>query len=415
MATHSFFRVRIFACLVGLGFLVISGTAPRFQAHAQKPPAGPQTTVPNVVGMNLTQAENELKGAQLDHTLSSKRENTTDKTKQNTVASQTPAAGAQAGVGSKVTVVLYKYVAGPAQTRVPNVVGMDRAQAEKQVIQAQLRPVDNKQTITTSDQNKNAVVASQNPPAGTQVAVNSAVTVVYYRYNSAYTTVPNVVGMDRVHANREIEQARLRIVESRQSEDTTDKTKNNVVASQSPAAGTETAARSAVTVVCYRYNSAYTTVPNVVGMKLADAHATLTQARLDTHGAPSYQPTSERNKGGTVVSTAPAAGAQVASGTMVSLTVYAFGAGGTKKEKPDPTGGKVTVPSVVGLKSSQAMTVLSHVSLVGKPASDTQITNDPTKDGMVASQSPAAGAQVDAQTLVVFTLYIAAEKAGSKP
>ena len=419
MTKLNIFLLQVVACVVGLGVVGISGTVPCLHAVPSMPPTGQTTTVPSVVGTTLTQAENQLKGAQLSCTLSTHRTNTSDRTQDSKVASQTPAAGEQVAAGSTVTVVLYKYVSGPAQTTVPDLVGLNHAQTDKQATLAHVRLVVSKEREDTSDSSKNATVASQSPAAGTQVTVNSTVTVVLYKYIQGNAAIPNLVGMSRIQATRALSQVQLRILESRDKVDTGDKTKDYVVASQSPGAGTVAAAHSLVTVVFYRYLPGSAIVPNVAGMKVIDARLVLQQKGLRSTGAPSEQSTNARNKDHTVLSTNPAAGTMATAQTNITLTIYVFGhtthgtsGGKPREDQPEPGGGKVTVPCVVGLKGAQATAVLSHVQLSGKQTSDYQPTNDPSQYGFVASQTPTAGTEVDAQTMVLFTLYIAAEKAG---
>jgi beta-lactam-binding protein with PASTA domain len=364
MAKLKIFRSPILPlCLAGVWILLILGTAPRAQAGPQKPPPppAPQVTVPNVVGMTRIQARVQIVSAKLTYVESRQKEATGDKNKTATVASVSPAAGTQVAVHSQVTVVLYSYT--PSQT---------------------------------SQQ------SSQKPPA------------------EHLTTVPDVVGMKVAVARTALNRANLMMVVDATVHFTYDRSLAQTVMAMNPAAGAQLPLRSRVVLSVYTFNpkppqpaGTQVTVPNVVGMKLVNGGAVLMDAGLKSMGTRPVQLTPDRNKVDTVASTNPAAGAQVPRGTNVVMTVYRLDS--KRSTSHDATGAKVTVPSVVGLKSAQAMTVLSNVQLQGKPASDYQVTNNAGQDGLVASQTPAAGTEVDAHTMVIFTLYLAADKAGTNP
>ena len=114
--------------------------------------SGPDTVaVPNAVGLAEAEARDRLvaAGFQVESTgVFSERE-------PGTVASQTPAAGAEANPGSTVSIEVSK---GTGLVRVPNVVGLTRGQAEAELSNVQLEA--------------NVVEVPSDEPVGTVVAQN---------------------------------------------------------------------------------------------------------------------------------------------------------------------------------------------------------------------------------------------------
>jgi hypothetical protein len=69
-----------------------------------------------------------------------------------------------------------------AQVTVPDVVGMKAAQARSVLLRAKLKCVNGPQKELTDDRSKHDTVASQTPPAGTEVAAGTPVTLMRYVY-----------------------------------------------------------------------------------------------------------------------------------------------------------------------------------------------------------------------------------------
>jgi eukaryotic-like serine/threonine-protein kinase len=119
-------------------------------------------------------------------------------------------------------------------------------------------------------------------------------------------------------------------------------------------------------------------VPNVAGRSEADARNALNQAGFTN--IQKQEQASDSVAAGNVISTDPAAGAQV-DPTEPIVLVVSSGAS------------KVAVPSVQNLSEANARAALEGVGLVASV--QTQNVLNPTQDGIVITQSPSAGAMVD--------------------
>ena len=130
------------------------------------------------------------------------------------------------------------------------------------------------------------------------------------------------------------------------------------------------------------------TVPDVVGMKEADATTTLAKANftVDVQTGPSDKPA------GIVYKQDPAGGSSVTLGTRVTIFV---------SNGKAPT---VTVPSVLGLKQNPAVAKLESagfsVSIVLKDV------GDPAQDGVVIAQAPAGGSKLTQGKTVTITVGV---------
>jgi len=99
----------------------------------------------------------------------------------------------------------------------------------------------------------------------------------------------------------------------------------------------------------------------------------------------------------TVLEQAPAGGATAALGSGVTLTVsngQGKGGGGT--------GRPVDVPAVTGMTEKDAVKALEGSGLV--PAVQFVDVTDPKQDGIVLSQSPAAGERVPSGSTVLIVV-----------
>jgi beta-lactam-binding protein with PASTA domain/beta-glucanase (GH16 family) len=136
-------------------------------------------------------------------------------------------------------------------------------------------------------------------------------------------------------------------------------------------------------------NSAVPTsaVPNVVGDLQGNAELLIYNAGL-TIGTETIQ-SSTTVANGAIISTSPAAGAQVAPGTAINLVISSNGS-----STPPTT---VTVPNVVGQTQSAATSTLAADGLT---SSVTQQCSATVASGNVISQSPAAGASVNSGSSV---------------
>jgi len=130
--------------------------------------------------------------------------------------------------------------------------------------------------------------------------------------------VPSLVGVSKASAAKRAEDLGLKLVVKGTTPDPD--VVNGAVASQDPTAGALVPYGSDLTVLISAGSDAFA-LPDVVGMTLAEARTALRAQGLDVQfvTAPSDAPT------GTVTASAPAAGAKVASGDVVRLTIAGDG------------------------------------------------------------------------------------------
>jgi beta-lactam-binding protein with PASTA domain/tRNA A-37 threonylcarbamoyl transferase component Bud32 len=191
-------------------------------------------------------------------------------------------------------------------------------------------------------------------------------------------SVPNVVGETAQTAQQTLQNNNLTLGSTTRKTSTVPQ---GEVISSSPAAGVKVKKNSDVNLVVSEGPMVITvTVPSVVDEQLAAAIVKLDQAKLGykvvdvSSGRPS----------GTVLKQTPAAGTMTKSTTEVTLTVV-----GTQTSVP--------VPNVVGDTPGAAGAQLSNAQLTLGSQSNT-CSSQPT--GVVASQTPTAGANVPPQTPV---------------
>lgn len=256
------------------------------------------------------------------------------------------------------------------QTRivVPDVTGMPTAQADSTLSSAGLEMVVTQRV--SSAENASGTVISEDPAAGAEVRRGTSIKVVVST-GKATAAVPSLIGATLEAASSSVANAGL--VVGTVVTQNSDSFPANTILSQSPAAGTQLAAGSTVTLIVSA-GEARVTVPDVEGLTRAQATARLTDAGLVADATTVFS----NLPSGIVVSQGPTAGATVAEGSSVAISV----SGG-----PAP----VSVPNVVGAKEADAVRSLQDVGLVpvSVPTSGT-----PSQVGNVISQSPTRGSSV---------------------
>ncbi len=330
-------------------------------------------TVPNVVGKTEADANTAIVSANLVvGTVTTAYSNTVVA---GNVISQKPAAGTVVATGSKVS-----YVESLGKPIVPNVVGKTAAKAN-----AAIKSVDNLKvgTVTTAYSNTVAkgVVISQDPNAGTEVAIGSKVN---YVKSLGKPIVPNIVGKTAADANTAIINANLVV-----GTVTTAYSKTvaaGKVISQKPAAGKKVAVGSSVNYVESLGKSTTVTVPNLVGKTADDAYAAIINANLVVGTMTTAY--SDTVAAGNVISQNPAAGTVVATGSAVSY-VESLGKSTT-----------VTVPNLVGKTADDAYAAIVDANLV--VGTMTTAYSDTVAAGNVISQNPAAGTEVATGSVVSY-------------
>ncbi|WP_354644895.1 Stk1 family PASTA domain-containing Ser/Thr kinase [Kitasatospora camelliae] len=189
--------------------------------------------------------------------------------------------------------------------------------------------------------------------------------VTYTLSSAVYATVPAVLGQSRAQATATLDRSGLNAVFTEQFSETVE---TGQVISTDPAVGQEVRKSDAVKVVLSR-GPERIAVPELAGKPLEAARKALADARL-TPGAVS-EVFNDSVARGSVVSSSPAVGGQVAVNSPVALVV---------------SKGMVPVPNVVGLGKDEATKALTDA---GFKVQTSGINLFGT--GKVATQTPAAG------------------------
>ncbi len=393
------------AALTGAGLSVgqvseaYDATVPAGQVISQNPAAGTEAlpgapvsvvvslgvrmiAVPDLSGMTAAGAEAVLLGADL--TLGAVTEVNSDTVPAGQVMGQSPAPGVEVLEGTAVAVTVSL---GPLPVAVPNVTGMAQAAAAAALSGAGLAagPVSESYSATVPA----GSVISQNPAAGTLVLPGAAVALEVSKgpAPAGDIPVPNLAGMTQAQAGAALTAAELSLGTVSEVYNAT--VPAGQVISQSPAAGVEVAAGTAVNLTVSR-GPEPVVVPDVTGMTQANAAAALTGAGLDVGQV--VQAFSDTIPVGRVISQDPAADAEVPPGTAVDLEV---------SKGPAPPG-DIAVPSLAGMTQAQAGAALTGATLALGAVTEAYSATVPA--GQVISQNPAAGAMVAAATPVNIVL-----------
>ena len=240
---------------------------------------------------------------------------------------------------------------------VPNVIGMDRNEAEKALIGAKL--------LLGKVSGSGEKVKTQSPPAGNEVERGSSVDI-----DLGTTPVPTTVVVPRL-IGRNIDDVPA-VLGERGLKLGAVAGKGEIVRRQRPTPGSRVPIGSAVNVSTRGgvVPPVLIRVPKVVGSKVSAARSALTSVGLKLGGTPA----DDRK----VATQRPSAGTLVAAGSVVTVTLAPIA--------------MVRVPDLVGSQVGDARTALSAVDLV---------LGGVLKTGRaIASQQPRAGTMVPAGTMV---------------
>lgn len=206
---------------------------------------------------------------------------------------------------------------------------------------------------------------------------------VWYINSGQFTHVPAVIGQSESAAKKRLSDAGLSVrkVDRRYS----DTVQRGQVIETDPATGARVRGNASVTVVVSR-GPEMVKVPDVTGKSLDEAKKALTDAGL-TPGSVT-QEFNEDTDQGSVVSTAPAAGAPRRADSAVALVVS--------------KGAPVEVPKVVGDSVADATAALKDAGLNVEIAPDQ--VNSPEDAGKIAAQSAAEGSQAAKGDTVTLTV-----------
>jgi len=167
------------------------------------------------------------------------------------------------------------------------------------------------------------------------------------------------------------------------------------VIGQDPPAGTMMLQESTVTLTVTTGGPTPATVPDVLGEDVSAARTALESAGFPV----SETQTPSEAVSGIVVGQEPAGGATLMMGQTVTIVVSS-GSGASTTTLPSA----VAVPDVTGMRLARATLVLNRVGLVAQ-AEASLPSDDPGVAGTVASQSPAAGAEVPPGATIRLTVY----------
>jgi beta-lactam-binding protein with PASTA domain len=200
--------------------------------------------------------------------------------------------------------------------------------------------------------------------------------------------VPDVAGQSAADATATLVAAGYDVAERTEASDSVEA---GIAIRTEPAAGTELAAGSTVTLVVSS-GSATVAVPDVVGKPVDDAVNEIESAGLATS---IQEQTSEEVEAGIVIETNPRGGVDVAPGSEVIVVV---------STGPED----VTVPDFLGMTVEEAEAAAEAAGLVVSFIED---PDDPDPNGFVVDQDPAAGEVVAAGSEVMLQLSPATEDA----
>ena len=325
--------------------------------------------VPPLVGRTQTEATGLLRGAELvaGATLEESRRPA------GTVLSQQPAAGTRVVIGSTVDFV----TATPVTVLAPQLTGRTQPEAIELLGGAELvlgaaRQEESRRPVGT--------VLSQQPAAGTRVAIGTAVDIA--TATQVTVAVPPLVGLTQAEAmgllkNLELVAGDVGSEEARRPPGT--------VLSQQPAAGTRVVIGTAVAIVAARPVTVL--VPDVVSRSEADARQMLTKIEL---AAGTVSAEESRRPPGSVLRQSVATGTRVTIGTAVDLVTA--------------TPVTVLVPGLVGESEDSARQRLADLELA---AGTIQYQESPAGRGTVLTQSINPDTRAPLGTLVNLIVAVA--------
>jgi serine/threonine-protein kinase len=261
--------------------------------------SGRYQTVPAMRGLTLTAAKNMLNNEGLSYNLARPKHNPLPKGE---VIKVSPGTGQRVASGSSVTLTLSL---GPVVRTVPNVSGQPEAAAKAFLIQHHLRVGQDKQETSSTVPAGNVIGTI--PSAYSNIPQSQPVRLIV----SAGPPLPNFVGMQVTAAQTAASAGGYTI---NPIPDAKGSQPANTITSQSPAPGTPITPAEVV-IVHFSPGPPTVPVPNVQGMPVAQAIATLHQAGFRiavNHSGP----------GGTVGNYSPQGNQP--KGTVITLTIGIF-------------------------------------------------------------------------------------------
>ncbi|MBV8541056.1 MAG: Stk1 family PASTA domain-containing Ser/Thr kinase [Pseudonocardiales bacterium] len=291
---------------------------------------GPQPVpLPNVVGEPVVQAEQALSadGFQTErHPVESTPQDL------DRVVDMSPSGQALRG-----TTIRLDVGAGPAEVEVPNLLGLDRVQAQASLQQVGLvLSPDQLQQVVQNDKDVGRVLA-QDPPTGRQLAKGKSV-VITVGVPPETVGVPDVVGTNIEQAQRNIAVAHL----TAQVQEVDSTAPKGQVLKQSPAGGTGVKAGAAVTLTVSRGNQLQ--MPDLRGQTPTQALDALRKLGWFGTLSQAFTPVDAANQVGVIVTQDVPPGTGFARDQTIKVTV---GQDNTTPS-PTPTSGIFGTPGFTG-------------------------------------------------------------------
>jgi serine/threonine-protein kinase len=272
--------------------------------------------------------------------------------------------------------VYHQLSAPPAKVAVGTYAGEKVGHAEAQVVSLGLTANVHRQANETTPA---GIVFKQDPLAGTRVSKSSSVSL-WVSTGKPKVKLPDVRGQTQAGAVDHLHALGMKT----KIKQVPGGTKGQVVA-MVPPAGTVVVKGSPVR-LNVQTGPPIETVPNVVGKALPDATSALRALHLKVNVVAFKEDKAPQNQ---VIEQSPAPGKKLPQGSTVNVTV----------SNGPP---QVTVPNVVGESKSQATHDLTDAGF--KVVSQSQDTNDPTQDGQVIAQNPAASQNAPQGSTVTITV-----------
>jgi len=283
------------------------------------------------------------------------------------------------------------YLDSAVMVTVPDLVGLDQANAELSIVSANL--VIGTVSMANSDTVLAGNVISQNPTGGGLTASGTSVDLVVSLGPLQLLTVPDVVGLDQATAESAIVSASF--VVGAVSTANSDTVSAGDVISQNPTGGSLVASGTAVDLVVSTGPSIQVTVPDVVGLDQATAESSIVSASLVVGTISTAN--SDTMAAGNVISQSPTGGSSVVSNTAVDLVVSLGPATGVPMMISPANGSTVSGSSETFTWSAEGETVDRWRLEVGTTPDGTEILVqgvDATTTSLLVSGLPTDGSTV---------------------
>jgi len=313
--------------LVTIGVIALAAIITMLLLNGNKTPDVKQVTVPSVIGMTETKAEQTLADAKL------KMDKLVDEESDEPAGQATKQdPGADASADENSTVKVY-FSAGPKTDSVPNVKGLSQSEARKKLGDAGFTVADEVRSEPSADVPLDDVTRTD-PKSG---SVRDKGTEIMLYVSNGLVNVPDLTDQKQDDAVAAL--SKLKLNSSIQEKETDDESKVGLVVDQSPKPG---AIKQGTTVILYIGKLADNTVEipgDIIGMSQEDAENRLGALSLDVDP---NGPTMEQNDApaGTVLNSNPAPGTKVAENSQVVLTVSSGPATPGDGQSTEPGNGK---------------------------------------------------------------------------